>query len=189
MGLLIAVFCLTLSALYGLGMMLASLFLLWGREAFHMTQLVIEPVYFVSGLNFPVGRLGALGALAIATIPFAVGLDAMRQLVFAGPAVHHRHAVARGRGADPRRDDGRVHAARALDDPADRADGPQRAAACRCAGNDDAPRSPSRHAWPTPFDPARTEGARARRHGPQACARRCSSAGGSRRTGPTRSCS
>ena len=45
---------------------------------------VIEPVYFVSGLNFPVGRLGALGALAIATIPFAVGLDAMRQLVFAG---------------------------------------------------------------------------------------------------------
>jgi ABC-2 type transport system permease protein len=81
--LLVAVFCLTLSALYGLGMMLASLFLLWGREAFHMTNLVIEPVYFVSGLNFPVGRLGAIGALAIATIPFAVGLDAMRQLVFA----------------------------------------------------------------------------------------------------------
>ena len=49
-----------------------------------MTNVVIEPVYFVSGLNFPVGRLGALGALAIATIPFAVGLDAMRQLVFAG---------------------------------------------------------------------------------------------------------
>jgi len=83
-GLVIVVFALTLSALYGLGMMLASLFLLWGREAFHMTNLVIEPVYFVSGLNFPVGRLGALGALAIATIPFAVGLDAMRQLVFAG---------------------------------------------------------------------------------------------------------
>jgi ABC-2 type transport system permease protein len=49
-----------------------------------MTNLVIEPVYFVSGLNFPVGRLGAIGALAIATIPFAVGLDAMRQLAFAG---------------------------------------------------------------------------------------------------------
>jgi ABC-2 type transport system permease protein len=78
------VFVLTLSALYGLGMMLASLFLLWGREAFHMTNVLIEPVYFVSGLNFPVGRLGALGALAIATLPFAVGLDAMRQLVFAG---------------------------------------------------------------------------------------------------------
>jgi ABC-2 type transport system permease protein len=82
--LVILVFVLTLAALYGLGMALASLFLLWGREAFHMVNVLIEPVYFVSGLNFPVGRLGAIGAIAIATIPFAVGLDAMRQLVFAG---------------------------------------------------------------------------------------------------------
>ena len=83
-GLVAVVFMLTMSALYGLGMALASLFLLWGREAFHMTNILIEPVYFVSGLNFPVGKLGALGTVAIATIPFAVGLDAMRQLVFAG---------------------------------------------------------------------------------------------------------
>ena len=48
-GLLVVVFVLTMSALYGLGMMLASLFLLWGREAFHMTNVLIEPVYFVSG--------------------------------------------------------------------------------------------------------------------------------------------
>jgi len=75
-------FGLTLAALYGLGMMLASLFLLWGREAWHLTNVMVEPVYFVSGLNFPVGRLGAVGALAIATIPFAVGLDAIRQLAF-----------------------------------------------------------------------------------------------------------
>ena len=78
------VFVLTLTALYGLGMMLASLFLVWGREAFQLTQLFTEPVYFVSGLSFPVGRLGMLGALAIATIPLAVGLDAMRQLAFVG---------------------------------------------------------------------------------------------------------
>lgn len=82
--LLIAIFLLTLTALYGLGMMLASLFLMWGREAHHLTQLLTEPVYFVSGLNFPVGRLGLLGALALATIPLAVGLDAMRQLAFVG---------------------------------------------------------------------------------------------------------
>ena len=81
-GLLLAVFFLTLAALYGFGMMLASLFLMWGREAWHLTQLMIEPVYFVSGLNFPVGRLGFIGALAIALIPLAVGLDAMRQLAF-----------------------------------------------------------------------------------------------------------
>ena len=83
-GLLVVVFTLSLAALYALGMMMASLFLLWGREAFHLTNLMIEPVYFVSGLNFPVARLGALGAVAIATIPFAVGLDAVRQLVFPG---------------------------------------------------------------------------------------------------------
>jgi len=40
----------------------------------------------VSGLNFPVGRLGIVGALAIALIPLAVGLDAMRQLAFADAA-------------------------------------------------------------------------------------------------------
>jgi len=82
--LLLAVFFLTLVALYGLGMMLASLFLMWGREAFHLTQLLTEPVYFVSGLNFPVASLGFLGALALATLPLAVGLDAMRQLAFVG---------------------------------------------------------------------------------------------------------
>jgi ABC-2 type transport system permease protein len=81
-ALLIAVFILTLAALYGFGMMLASLFVMWGREAFHLTQLMTEPVYFVSGLNFPVGRLGFIGALAIALVPLAVGLDAMRQLAF-----------------------------------------------------------------------------------------------------------
>ena len=83
-GLLVVVFFLTLGALYGLGMVLASLFLMWGREAWHLTQLLAEPVYFVSGLNFPVAALGRLGALALATIPLATGLDAMRQLAFAG---------------------------------------------------------------------------------------------------------
>lgn len=81
-GLLLATFLLTLAALYGLGMMLASLFLAWGREAYHLTELAIEPIYFVSGLNFPVGRLGFVGSLAISILPLAVGLDAMRQLAF-----------------------------------------------------------------------------------------------------------
>ena len=82
-ALLVSVFVLTLGALYGLGMVLASLFLVWGREAWHLGQMLTEPVYFVSGLNFPVARLGFLGALSVAFIPLATGLDAMRQLVFA----------------------------------------------------------------------------------------------------------
>ena len=79
-----AVFVLTLAALYGLGMIMASLYLVWGREAFQLNQLFVEPVYFVSGLNFPVMSLGLIGAMALATIPLAVGLDAMRQLAFVG---------------------------------------------------------------------------------------------------------
>jgi ABC-2 type transport system permease protein len=84
--LLLAVFFLTMAALYGLGMVLASFFLLSGREAWHLSNGLQEPVYFVSGLNFPVARLGLLGALAISTIPLAVGLDGMRQLAFSGSA-------------------------------------------------------------------------------------------------------
>jgi ABC-2 type transport system permease protein len=83
-GLVIAVFALTLGALYGVGMVLASLFLVWGREAFNVSQVLTEPIYFVSGVNFPVARLGLLGALSVGVLPLATGLDAMRQLVFAG---------------------------------------------------------------------------------------------------------
>lgn len=81
---LVAVFLLTMVPLYGMGMLLASLFLLWGREAFHLAQLLQEPVYFLGGVNFPVRALGAVAGLVAAVLPLAVGLDAMRQLTFAG---------------------------------------------------------------------------------------------------------
>jgi ABC-2 type transport system permease protein len=84
--LLISVFVLTMIPLYGMGMLFASLFLLWGREAFHLAQLLQEPIYFLGGVNFPIRHLGSLSALVVATLPLAVGLDAMRQLVFPGPA-------------------------------------------------------------------------------------------------------
>ena len=82
--LLVLVFFLTVVALYGLGMLLASLFLMWGREAYHLTQLLQEPIYFLGGLNVPVRALGPVAGVVIATLPLAVGLDAMRQLAFVG---------------------------------------------------------------------------------------------------------
>ncbi len=84
--LLVAVFLLTMVPLYGLGMLFASLFLLWGREAFHLAQLLQEPIYFLGGVNFPIRHLGVVSGLVVATLPLAVGLDAMRQLVFPGAA-------------------------------------------------------------------------------------------------------
>lgn len=85
---LILVFALTMAALYGLGMLLSSLFLLWGREAWQVSNSLQEPVYFVSGFYFPVRSFGFAVAAAASILPLTVGLDAMRQLVFAGgPAV------------------------------------------------------------------------------------------------------
>lgn len=79
---LVAVFLLTLAALYGLGMMSASLFLLWGREAWHLANLAQEPVYLLSGFYFPVKNLGFWVAVGASIIPLTLGLDAMRQLLF-----------------------------------------------------------------------------------------------------------
>ncbi|HUH17151.1 MAG TPA: ABC transporter permease [Methylomirabilota bacterium] len=84
--LLVAVFLLTMVPLYGMGMLFASLFLLWGREAFHLAQLLQEPVYFLGGVTVPLRALGPVAGVVVATLPLAVGLDAMRQLVFPGPA-------------------------------------------------------------------------------------------------------
>jgi len=84
--LLAAVFLLTMIPLYGMGMLFASLFLLWGREAFHLAQLLQEPIYFLGGVNFPLRAIGPIAGVVMATLPLGVGLDAMRQLAFAGAA-------------------------------------------------------------------------------------------------------
>src|SRR2546428_13516440 len=79
--LLLGVFFVTLIALYGMGMMLASLYLLWGREAFNLSALLEEPIFFTSGFYFPVGgfaRPGGVGGpeRTVATpVPRALGAD------------------------------------------------------------------------------------------------------------------
>lgn len=82
--LLLLAFTLTMTALFSLGMILASLFLLHGREAWHYCNALQEPVYFLSGLYFPLRSLGALGAVATGLLPLALGVDAMRQIML-GP--------------------------------------------------------------------------------------------------------
>jgi ABC-2 type transport system permease protein len=79
---LLGVFLTTLVALYGLGMLLSSLFLLFGREAWHLSNLLQEPVSLVSGFYFPVRALGQVVAAAASILPITLGLDAMRQLLF-----------------------------------------------------------------------------------------------------------
>ena len=85
-GLLLLVFALTMTSLYALGMTLASLFLLYGREAWHLCNALQEPVYFLSGLYFPLRALGALGALAAGLVPLGLGVDALRQVLMGAAA-------------------------------------------------------------------------------------------------------
>jgi ABC-2 type transport system permease protein len=80
-------FVVTLAALYGLGMLFASVFLLWGREAWHLVSLLQEPVYLLSGTNFPITVLPRLVALAASAIPLTLGMDAMRQVLFRTPGL------------------------------------------------------------------------------------------------------
>ena len=80
--LLFLVFFLTMAALYGLGMMTSSIFLLLNREAWHLANLAQEPVYLASGFYFPIRSFPFWIAAGASLIPLTLGLDAMRQLVF-----------------------------------------------------------------------------------------------------------
>ena len=85
---LVLVFVLSMVALYGMGMMTASIFLLLSREAWHLANLAQEPVFLVSGFYFPVKFMPFWVAAAASIIPLTLGLDGMRQLIFAtGPTL------------------------------------------------------------------------------------------------------
>ena len=79
---LFAVFFLCMVALYGMGMMFASIYLLLSREAWHLSNLAQEPVYLFSGFYFPISSFNFWIAAGASLIPLTLGLDAMRQLVF-----------------------------------------------------------------------------------------------------------
>jgi ABC-2 type transport system permease protein len=83
---LAGVFLLTLLALYGLGMVFASAFLMWGREAWHIVNLLQEPVYLLSGLYYPVRTLSLPVAVVAAGLPLTTGVDALRQVLFGAKA-------------------------------------------------------------------------------------------------------
>lgn len=81
------VFLLTVAALYALGMVFASLFMLYGREAWHTNMLLQEPVYFLSGSYFPTIYASVIPLwvqVAGTLIPMTIGLDAIRRVSIGG---------------------------------------------------------------------------------------------------------
>ena len=79
----LSVFFATMGALYGIGMVLSSLFFIAGRGINHGIVMMHEPMYFLGGFYFPLKQLGMMTAFAAAAIiPVALGLDALRQIMF-----------------------------------------------------------------------------------------------------------
>ena len=79
-------FALTLASLYAMGMTLSSLYLVYGREAESMNEVLQEPVSMLSGVYFPsLGRGSpfpfALQAVA-SLIPLTIGMYALRETLF-----------------------------------------------------------------------------------------------------------
>lgn len=85
----ILTFVVTLAALYSLGMTLASLYLVYGREAEAFNEALQEPVQLLSGLYFPVySPVMPLAIQALASvIPLTIGMDALRRTLFTGTDV------------------------------------------------------------------------------------------------------
>jgi ABC-2 type transport system permease protein len=81
-------FGLTLASLYAMGMALSSLYLVYGREAESMNEVLQEPVSMLSGLYFPSIGSGSPFPLALqavaALIPLTIGMDALRKTLFYG---------------------------------------------------------------------------------------------------------
>jgi ABC-2 type transport system permease protein len=65
----------TIAALYGIGMIAASLFLKFGRGAENAIQTLQEPIYLVTGAYFPVRALGVAVAAVGSVVPLARLLD------------------------------------------------------------------------------------------------------------------
>jgi ABC-2 type transport system permease protein len=82
-------FMLTIIALYALGMLFASLFMLYGREAWHTANLLQEPVYFFSGSYFPMSSQIVPYAIQLLSslIPLTFGLDALRKVIIQGQGI------------------------------------------------------------------------------------------------------
>ncbi|MDH7564248.1 MAG: ABC transporter permease [Candidatus Bathyarchaeota archaeon] len=81
------IFFLTIAALYSLGMLFASLFLLYGREAWHTASLLQEPVQFISGSFYPVRYLPTLLQLLASLVPLTFGLDGIRRTAISGEGI------------------------------------------------------------------------------------------------------
>lgn len=81
---LLAVFSLTLSALFAMGMAAASVYFVTGRKGIKINIALMEPVYMLTGMFYPVKNMGFVVSLIASIIPITLGLDGIRQITLPG---------------------------------------------------------------------------------------------------------
>jgi ABC-2 type transport system permease protein len=69
-----------MTALFSLGMAASSVYFLVGRIGIKLNMILMEPVYFLSGLFFPVNKFSRGLLVLAALVPLTLGLDGVRQL-------------------------------------------------------------------------------------------------------------
>jgi len=79
--LMLLIFMLTLTALFSMGMAAASVFFLVGRAGIKINMIMVEPIWLLSGIYFPVRNLGFVLGLVASILPLTLGLDGIRQLI------------------------------------------------------------------------------------------------------------
>lgn len=82
--LLIAVFSLTLTALFAMGMAASSVYFVTGRKGIKINIALMEPVYMLTGMFYPVRNMGLIVSMIASIIPITLGLDGIRQLTLPG---------------------------------------------------------------------------------------------------------
>lgn len=80
----ILIFSLTLVALYGLGMGLSGLHIVYGRMGVRINEALDEPIMFLSGQYYPLSAFPLLLQYLAGLIPLAVGLDGVRRSLLLG---------------------------------------------------------------------------------------------------------
>jgi len=87
-GLTLLIFALTLTALFSMGMAASSVYFLVGRAGIKINVVLMEPIFLLSGVVFPVKNLGMVLGIIGSIIPLTLGLDGVRQLLLpSGPAL------------------------------------------------------------------------------------------------------
>jgi len=80
----IIIFFLAMAALYSLGLSLASIYLMYSRSGWRASELLSEPIMFISGMYYPLSVFPIALQVVASAFPLAIGLDGIRRSLIYG---------------------------------------------------------------------------------------------------------